>query len=217
MKRKETLNERAGRTRKIIARLKVAFPEATTALHHRSALEMLVATILSAQCTDKRVNQVTIPLFKKYHTAADYANSRQPDLESIMRSTGFYHAKAKNVINCCRMLVEQHGGKVPDTMSELLQLPGVGRKTANVVLGNFFGKAEGIVVDTHVKRISGRLGLTRQTTPEKIEQDLIKLVPQKDWIPISNLLILHGRKTCRARKADCGHCPIAALCPSACL
>jgi endonuclease III len=215
MRRKETVNERINRTRKILTRLKSAFPEATTALQHRSALEMLIATILSAQCTDKRVNQVTIPLFKKYRTAVDYARSPQQEIEMIIRSTGFYHSKAKNIIGCCRILVEHHGGSVPDTMPELLQLPGVGRKTANVVLGNFFGKAEGIVVDTHVKRISGRLGLTRYTTPEKIEQDLIELVPKKDWIPVSNLFILHGRKSCRARKPDCTHCPIAIYCPSA--
>jgi endonuclease III len=215
MRWKETSKERIRRTKIILRRLNAAFPEATTELHHRSALEMLIATILSAQCTDKRVNQVTIPLFKKYHTASDYARTPQLVLEEIIRSTGFYHSKAKNIINCCRMLVDRHNGRVPETMPELLELPGVGRKTANVVLGNYFGKAEGIVVDTHVMRISGRLGLTNQKTPERIEQDLVNVVPKKYWIPISNLLILHGRKTCNARKPDCGHCTIADYCPSA--
>jgi len=215
MTRKETFKERTRRARAVIARLKKVYPDASTALHHHSAIETLIATILSAQCTDERVNKVTIPLFKKYHTAYDYADASRSELENIIRSTGFYHAKAKNIINCCKKLIENHNGEVPDSMEELVQLPGVGRKTANVVLGNYFRKAEGVVVDTHVKRISGRLGFTRETNPEKIEADLAELIPKKDWISISNLLILHGRSICKARTPDCANCPVRALCPAA--
>jgi endonuclease III len=199
----------------IIARLDKLYPEATTALTHENPLELLVATILSAQCTDERVNKVTPLLFKKYKTAAAYANADVATFESEIRSTGFFHAKAKNIIGCCRGIVERHKGVVPQTMDELVALPGVGRKTANVVLGSAFGKAEGIVVDTHVKRLSGLLGLTKSEDPEKIETDLSALVPKKWWIGFSHLLIWHGRKVCAARKPLCGECVLAELCPSA--
>jgi len=212
---KVSLNDLQNRTKAIIKRLKKEYPEATTALNHKNPLELLIGTILSAQCTDKRVNMVTKDLFKKYHTANDYADANIRKFQEEIHSTGFYHAKAKNIINCCKVLVEKYNGKVPDSMEELTQLPGVGRKTANVVLGNFFGKAEGIVVDTHVYRLSQRLGFTKQSTPEKIEQDLMNIIPKKDWIAIGNLLILHGREICQARKPSCPECVVNELCPSA--
>ena len=174
---------------------------------------MLIATILSAQCTDKRVNIVTKELFKKYRSAADYANASLAELEQAIKSTGFFRNKAKNIQACCRRLVERHGGQVPRTMEELTQLDGVGRKTANVVLGNAFGINAGVVVDTHVARLSHRLGLTKQKTPEKIEQELMALVPQKQWTLFSHWLIWHGRRRCYARKPDCDHCEIRKLCP----
>ncbi|HEV8537749.1 MAG TPA: endonuclease III [Bacteroidota bacterium] len=208
----EVLKKRAA---KIIRRLKKQYPDATVALHHRSPVELLVATILSAQCTDERVNIVTESLFQKYRTAGEYAKADQHELEKVINSTGFFRAKAKSIINCCKALVEQHGGNVPDTMEELVQLAGVGRKTANVILGNVFGKAEGIVVDTHVKRLSQRLGLSKESTPEKIEVDLMNIVPKKDWIALGDLLIWHGRAICDARKPDCPGCPVNDLCPSA--
>lgn len=172
-----------------------------------------MATILSAQCTDERVNQVTPALFARYHTAADYANAPAGDLEEMIRSTGFYRNKARALRECCRAIADRHNGNVPATMDELVALPGVGRKTANVVLGVAFGKAEGIVVDTHVARLARRLGLTRQTNPEKIEADLMKIVPRNDWIDFSHLLIWHGRKRCNARRPDCIQCEVANLCP----
>ena len=198
-----------------MARLKRHFPEAKVALQHQTRLELLVATILSAQCTDERVNIVTKTLFKKYRTAKDYAAVDPRELEADIKSTGFYRAKTRNIINCCKTLVEQYDGKVPDTMEQLVQLGGVGRKTANVILGNAFGKAEGIVVDTHVKRLSQRLGLSKESTPEKIEIDLMEIIPKKDWIAIGDLLIWHGRKICDARKPKCPECPVNDLCPSA--
>ncbi len=208
----DVLQQRAA---KIVALLKRAYPEAKVALEHRSHLELLIATILSAQCTDVRVNIVTKDLFKKYRSASDFANANLHELEQAIRSTGFYRMKAKNIMNCCKALVERHHGKVPDSMEELTQLAGVGRKTANVVLNNAFGIVEGVVVDTHVSRLSQRLGLTKQTTPEKIELDLMNIFPKKAWMYIDQLLIWHGRKTCIARKPKCTKCPVSALCPSA--
>jgi endonuclease III len=215
VKKKETAEDRRKRAGAIVSRLKRLFPEAKTALTHSNPLELLISTILSAQCTDERVNLVSKELFKRYRSAAEFANAQQPELEQIIRSTGFFHAKAKSIINCSRELVATHRGEVPDSMDELVKLPGVGRKTANVVLGNVFGKTEGVVVDTHVARLSGRLGFSKETTPEKIELDLMEVLPRKDWIPIGNLLILHGRRTCQARKPKCTECTISDLCPSA--
>lgn len=201
---------RAGR---IAAALRRAYPEAHCELDHSSPLQLLVATILSAQCTDKRVNMVTPVLFKKFPAAADFANASLPDLEQEIRTTGFYRNKAKNIQACCRKLVERHNGEVPKTMEELTALDGVGRKTANVVLGNAFGINVGVVVDTHVSRLSRRLGLTRQTDPEKIEQELMKIIPQSDWALWSHWLIWHGRRRCDARKPDCDGCELRELCP----
>lgn len=215
LKKKESLEEIKARARNIIARLKKIYPEAKTALHHEDPLQLLVATILSAQCTDERVNIVTKDLFKHYHTAKDYANANPNVLEQQIRSTGFYRAKARNIINCCKMLVEQYKGQVPNTLEELTKLQGVGRKTANVVLGAVWNKAEGVVVDTHVRRLSQRLGFTKEENPEKIERNLSEIIPKKDWILISNLLIWHGRKICKARNPKCHECPINDLCPSA--
>jgi endonuclease-3 len=178
-------------------------------------LELLVATILSAQTTDVQVNRVTESLFSKYRTAEDYADSTPDELEEDIRPTGFYRNKARSLRGMASALVEEHGGEVPRTMSELVALPGVGRKTANVVLGNAFGTNEGIVVDTHVRRVSGRLGLTEGSDPVKIEQELMRLVPEEDWTIFSHLLILHGRRTCKARKPDCPNCILNDICPSA--
>ena len=211
----ESLKETKARIRKIISRLGTCYPEAQTALIHANPLQLLVATILSAQCTDERVNMVTPGLFRHYATAADFAVAKRSELESIVRSTGFYRAKANNIMLCCREIGLRHGGEVPRTMEELVKLPGVGRKTANVVLGSAFGKAEGIVVDTHVKRLSGLMKLSASATPEKIEIDLMGIVPRKDWILVPHLLILHGRKVCKARKPLCGVCAVSGLCPSA--
>ncbi|HTV47655.1 MAG TPA: endonuclease III [Phycisphaerae bacterium] len=202
-------------TATIIARLKKAYPDAHCALDHRTPLQLLIATILSAQCTDVRVNMVTPELFKRFPDAASLAAANITNIEQIIRSTGFYRAKARAIQQTAKLLVERYNGKVPDTMESLTSLSGVGRKTANVVLGNAFGKNVGIVVDTHVGRISRRLGLTRQDNPEKVEQDLMKLVPQKQWALFAHLLIFHGRQVCFARKPDCESCTLADLCPSA--
>ena len=210
---RETAQAKAARLKKILGALDRTYPKAHCELDHRSPLELLVATILSAQCTDKRVNIVTRDLFKKYRSAADYANAPLAELEQAIRTTGFFRNKAKNIQACCRRLVERHNGQVPRTMEELTRLDGVGRKTANVVLGNAFGINVGVVVDTHVARLSHRLGLTQQTTPEKIEQELIALVPQAQWTLFSHWLIWHGRRRCDARKPDCEHCEIKKLCP----
>jgi endonuclease III len=201
------------RCRTILRRLRAAYPDARCALHHRNPLQLLVATILSAQCTDERVNRVTPKLFQRYANAADFAAASPAELEGIIRSTGFFRNKARSIRNCCRSIAETHGDRVPNTLDELIQLDGIGRKTANVVLGVAYGKAEGVVVDTHVTRLSRRMGFTRQTMPEKIEQALIKLVPRKDWIDFSHLLIWHGRKRCTARKPDCIQCEVADVCP----
>jgi endonuclease-3 len=199
----------------IIARLKERHPEARCSLDHVDPLQLLVATILSAQCTDARVNQVTKTLFLKYRSADDYATADPALFEEEIKSTGFFRNKTKSILGMAAALVERFGGRVPDTMDDLLTLPGVGRKTANVVLGNAFGKDEGVVVDTHVARIGALLGLTRESDPEKIEQDLMALVPRSEWTIFPHLLIHHGRATCVARRPQCGSCAVAALCPSA--
>jgi endonuclease-3 len=210
---RETNQAKAARLKKILAGLQKAYPNAHCELDHSSPLELLVATILSAQCTDKRVNIVTADLFKKYRSAADYANADITALERDIKTTGFFRNKAKSIQACCRALVEQYGGQVPRTMEALTQLDGVGRKTANVVLGNAFHMNIGIVVDTHVARLAQRLGLTRQEDPEKIEQELMHLVPQPQWALFSHWLIWHGRRRCFARGPDCAGCEIAKLCP----
>jgi endonuclease III len=209
----ESLPTKTARLKEIIAGLEKTYPTAHCELVHESPLELLIATILSAQCTDKRVNLVTEKLFKKYRSAKDFADAEISGLENDIRSTGFYKNKARNIKAACRDIVEKHGGKVPQTMEDLIQLGGVGRKTANVVLGNAFGINVGVVVDTHVMRLSHRLGLTAHRTPEKIEPDLVKLVPQKKWTLFSHLLIWHGRRRCFARKPDCAHCEVLKLCP----
>jgi len=190
------------------------YPDAHCELTFSNPLELLIATILSAQCTDVQVNKVTSAVFKKYRTALAYAEADPTKLEHDLRSIGLYRAKAKNIRACCRILVDEHSGEVPRTMEELVKLPGVGRKTANVVLGNAFGQNVGVVVDTHVARLSGRLGLTRHTDPKKIELVLMKLVPQQHWTLFSHWLIFHGRRRCKAINPDCPHCEIKALCPS---
>jgi len=210
---RESLNEKKARTKQLIAAFKKTYPDAHCELNFSTPLELLIATILSAQCTDKRVNMVTEQLFKKYKTAQDYAKASQEELETEIKTTGFFRNKAKSIRACCAALVEKHGGEVPRTMEELNALGGVGRKTANVVLGNAFDVNVGVVVDTHVSRLSQRLNLTKQTGAEKIEQDLIELVPQKEWTLFSHLLIWHGRRRCFARKPDCPHCEVKWLCP----
>jgi endonuclease-3 len=212
---RESHAARAARTQRIIAALQRTYPEAHCELNFSNPLELLVATILSAQCTDKQVNLVTAELFRKYRTTADFARATQVQLESDLRRLGFFRNKAKNIRACCTKLLELHGGEVPRAMAALTHLDGVGRKTANVVLGNAFGINDGVVVDTHVMRLSQRLGLTRETNPEKIEQDLMALVPRADWTLFSHWLIWHGRRRCSARKPDCAGCEIAGLCPSA--
>lgn len=210
---RESTEARRQRTAVVIAALQRAYPGAHCELNYSSPLELLIATILSAQCTDKRVNLVTAELFQRYRTARDFAEAPPADLEQAVRSTGFYRNKARNIQACCRKLVERHGGEVPCTMAELTSLDGAGRKTANVVLGNAFGINVGVVVDTHVARLSQRLGLTRQTTPERIEQELMKLVPREQWALFSHWLIWHGRRRCAARKPDCAGCELRTLCP----
>lgn len=189
------------------------YPDPHCALKHENPLQLLVSTILSAQCTDERVNMVTATLFKKYRTASDFARADQAEFENDIRSTGFFRNKAKNIISCAKAIFEKHGGAVPKTLEELVVLPGVGRKTANVVLGTAFGIASGVVVDTHVTRLSWRLGLTSETDAEKIEADLMKLIPENRWIAFSHAIILHGRARCSARAPDCAGCELAALCP----
>ena len=208
------MNPSAAPASEVTARLKAEYPDARTELDWSNPLELLVATILSAQTTDVQVNRVTENLFSKYRTAEDYADSSLDELEENIRPTGFYRNKARSLRGMARALVEEHGGEVPRTMSELVALPGVGRKTANVVLGNAFGTNEGVVVDTHVRRVSNRLGLTESQDPVKIEQELMRLVPEGDWTIFSHLLILHGRRTCKARKPDCPNCILNDICPS---
>jgi endonuclease-3 len=197
----------------IARRLAKQYPDATCALHFHSPLELLVATILSAQCTDVRVNLVTKDLFRKYRTAADYARAKLPELEHDIQSTGFFRNKAKSIQECCRILAERHDGEVPRDIEELVGLPGIGRKTANVVLGTAYGITSGVVVDTHVIRISYRLGLTKEKDPKRIEKDLMGLFPAKDWIMLSHRLIHHGRRCCTARNPKCDECPLESLCP----
>jgi endonuclease-3 len=212
---KSSKSSTAERLKKIVPTLARVYGDAHCALVHHNALELLVATILSAQCTDHRVNIVTATLFKKYRSAKDFAEADLGVLEQDIRSTGFFRNKARSIQGAARRIAEKHGGEVPSTMEDLLELPGVARKTANVVLGTWFGTASGIVVDTHVQRISRRLQLTREDDPKKIEQDLMKLLPRAEWINFSHRLIWHGRKICAARKPKCGECPIAGECPSA--
>ncbi|MCB0115366.1 MAG: endonuclease III [Caldilineaceae bacterium] len=198
----------------IIERLRSAHPDAECALIHEDAYQLLTATILSAQCTDERVNQVTPVLFAAYPTPADLVAAPREEVEEIIRPTGFFRQKARFLQEAAHTIVHDFGGEVPAELDDLLRLTGVARKTANVVLGVWYHKAEGIVVDTHVKRLSGRLALTDATTPEKIEADLMQLVPREDWIDLSHLLIFHGRRVCAARKPDCAKCVVADLCPS---
>lgn len=201
--------------KELLHRLPAIYPDAHCELDHTNALELLVATILSAQCTDKRVNLVTPALFQRCPTAADYASIPQEEIEELVRSTGFYRNKAKNIRAMGAALVAKHEGHVPSTLEDLAALPGVGRKTANVVLGNAFSKNEGVVVDTHVSRLSQRLGLTESPDPIRIEQDLIKLFPRDSWTLLSHWLIFHGRRRCPARKPDCANCELQDICPSA--
>jgi len=209
------VNPSAAPASEVIARLKAEYPDARTDLDWSNPLELLVATILSAQTTDVQVNRVTESLFANYRKAEDYADAAPDVLEEDIRPTGFYRNKARSLRGMARALVEEHGGEVPRTMPELVALPGVGRKTANVVLGNAFGTNEGIVVDTHVRRVSNRLGLTESHDPVKIEQDLMGVVPEEDWTIFSHLLIFHGRRTCKSRKPDCPNCVLNHSCPSA--
>ncbi len=213
-KSKATKPAAATRALAILATLKRLYPDAHCSLNHTNPLELIVATILSAQCTDDRVNIVTKDLFRKYRSAADYAKAPQEQLEKDIQSTGFFRNKAKSIRAMAQALLDHHDGKVPDSMEKLVELAGVGRKTANVVLGNAFGKNEGMVVDTHVGRLSQRLGLSKHDTPEKIELDLMKLFPQQDWCLLSHLLIYHGRKVCKAPNPLCAQCDLLALCPS---
>jgi endonuclease-3 len=202
------------RISKIIARLKKEFPQARTALEFSNPLQLLISTILSAQCTDVRVNIITPSLFAKYRSVNDFAEADRSELEKDIKSTGFYRMKAKHIIDASKEIVDHFGGQVPKTIDELISLPGVGRKTANCVLGGAYGIQSGIVVDTHVIRLANRLGLTKNDAPDKIEQDLMKLVPKREWYRFSNLLILHGRKICKARKPLCENCTLSDICPS---
>ncbi len=197
----------------LLKRLRKAYPDAKCSLDFRTPLQLLVATILSAQCTDVRVNMVVGPLFQKYRDVEDFARADREELESMIQSTGFYHSKAKNIQESCQILVDKYGGNVPAELELLVQLPGVGRKTANVVLGNAFGITAGVVVDTHVSRLSRRIGLSREKTPEKIEKDLVRQFPKKDWVELSHLLIQLGRGYCKSQKPDCENCPIREICP----
>ena len=209
-----TVDDKAKITR-IIELLKKEFPDAKIALHYTNPLELLIATILSAQCTDERVNIVTKTLFEKYRKAKDYADAGLKELEQDIKSTGFYHNKARNIKKCCKMLVEKFDSHVPRTMAEMLELPGVARKTANIVLQNAYGVVEGIAIDTHVRRVSARLGLTENEDPGKIEQDLMRIVPKDKWMRIADLLIFLGRRVCVARKPKCEACVLNRICPSA--
>lgn len=212
---REAAASRATRAAEVFDRLEAEYPEARCALEHRNPLELLVATILSAQCTDARVNLVTPALFAACPTAEHYAAMPLPQLEALIRSTGFFRNKAKSLQGLGRALVDRHGGLVPESMDELVALPGVGRKTANVVLGNAFGRNDGMVVDTHIGRLSRRLGFSRAADPVKVEVDLMRLFPPPRWMPLSHLLIAHGRAVCQARTPRCGACLLADLCPSA--
>jgi endonuclease-3 len=203
------------RTAKVIELLEREYPDAKVALNYSNPLELLIATILSAQATDEQINRITPKLFKKYRTAEDFANADLQELEQIIKSSGFYHNKAKNIKNCCKTLVEKYNSRVPKTMAELLELPGVARKTANIVLTNAYGIVEGIAVDTHVRRLAQRLGLSDKDDPNKIETDLMKIVPKADWMRITDLLIWHGRRVCTAKKPNCAGCVLNKICPCA--
>jgi endonuclease-3 len=209
--RDASIEERAPRIVKVLSK---TYPDAHVALRFSSPLEMLVATILSAQCTDEKVNEVTSSLFRKYRSAKDYLKVPEDELKADIKPTGFYNQKATSIREACRRIVEAYGGEVPDTMDDLVTLRGVARKTANIVLGNAFGIVEGIAVDTHVKRLANRLGFSAQSDPDKIEQDLMRLVPRKHWFGFTYVLIDHGRSICEARKPRCGECPVSDLCPS---
>jgi endonuclease-3 len=208
-----TVADAKGQAVKVLRRLKADYPDAECALQYDTPLQLLVATILSAQCTDQRVNLVTADLFKRYPTAADLAKVRLPTLEKAVQSTGFFRNKAKNIKACCQRLVEEHEGEVPQDLDTLVNLPGVGRKTANVVLGTAFGKATGVVVDTHVGRLSRRLGLTDETDPVKAERDLMEILPRKQWVDFSHRMIHHGRQICDARRPKCDECSMRRFCP----
>jgi endonuclease-3 len=211
LSRRSPIDERAPAIIKILKR---AYPDAHVALNFTTPFECLIATILSAQCTDERVNIVTRELFAKYHGPADYLEVPEDELREDIRSTGFYNQKARSIRGACARIVEVYGGEVPETMEDLVTLPGVARKTANIVMGNGFGKVEGIAVDTHVRRLANRLGFSQETDPDKIERDLMRLVPRKDWFPFTYVIIDHGRAICHARKPDCAACPVSHLCPS---
>lgn len=213
--RPETVDGRRALAEELSPILAERYPDTTVTLDHSNPLELLVATILSAQCTDERVNMVTRDLFQEYRTAEDYAEAEREELEERIRSTGFYRNKAKHLQGMATRLVEEHDGRVPDTMDELTRLPGVARKTANVVLTNAFGRLEGVVVDTHVKRVARRLGLTDEMDPAKVERDLMEVLPREEWGAFAWRLILHGRAVCSARSPACGECPVNHLCPSA--
>lgn len=213
--RRESKRARRERAAEILARLRREYPRTRLALDFQSPLQLLMATVLAAQCTDQKVNEVTPPLFRRYPAARDFAAADLAELEEMVRQTGFFRNKAKALKNLGMTLAAEHGGEVPDSMELLVALPGVGRKTANVVLGNAFGRNEGIAVDTHVQRLSRRLFLTEEEDPEKIERDLVVLLPREEWTRFALLLQDHGRKTCKARKPECAVCPVADLCPSA--
>jgi endonuclease-3 len=214
MARRESTDELKKRVRDVIRRLKRAYPDAKTSLNHTNPFELLIATILSAQCTDERVNIVTADLFRKYHKPEDYLKVPARELEKDIQSTGFFRNKTKSIQGTAKILTEEFGGEVPHTMDELLELPGVARKTANVVLGNAFGIKAGVVVDTHVTRLSHRLGFAHEKTAEKIERELIPIVPKKDWVIFPHLMIYHGRKICKARNPLCAECVVEKQCPS---
>lgn len=211
----ETKAKKKERARRIISVFQKEYPDAWCSLHYKNPLQLLISTILSAQCTDARVNLVTPALFKKYKTSEDFASAKQPELERLIHSTGFYRAKAKNIIGCCKKIVSEFGGKVPATIPELITLDGVGRKTANIVTFHAFNKAHGIAIDTHAFRISRRLGFTKASTPEKIEKEMMALLPNSVWGEYTNYMVLHGRKYCMARKPNCAACPVSKFCPSA--
>lgn len=206
------LRERQRHAARVVRMLAKQYPDAKCSLNYANPLQLLIATILSAQCTDERVNKVTPALFARFPDAKAFAEAKPEEVERLIQSTGFYRNKARSIIGCCKAIVEQHGGEVPGTLEELVRLPGVGRKTANVVLGNAFG-VPGLVVDTHVLRLSRRLGLTREKTPEKVEQDLMRILPPKEWVAFGHRMIYHGRQICQARKPRCEICPLAEVCP----
>jgi len=215
VKKPEVYLEPKARASKVIELLEKEYSDAEIALEYTNPLELLIATILSAQATDEQINAITPKLFKKFKTAEDYANADLTELERYIKSSGFYHNKAKNIKTCCQTLVEKFHSKVPKTMNELIELPGVGRKTANIVLANAFGVVEGVAVDTHVGRLAQRLGLSESGNPNKIETDLMKIVPKDKWMRITDLLIFHGRRVCTAKKPNCAGCVLNKICPSA--